>query len=60
MNKLDIVNAVQNWTKNRFVFRSSFYTGRGPNRGDLNSEKLEQIYQRNQSRDRTERSNSLR
>src|SRR3989338_2371038 len=36
---------VNQWTKGKFNFRASFYTGRDPNSGDLNSSILEDIYQ---------------
>jgi hypothetical protein len=41
----DIASAVGRWCKRQFVLRSSYYTGRGVNQGDLNSEFLEMIYQ---------------
>lgn len=42
---IDLKSAIRKWTDGRFIFRSSYYTGRGPNCGDLNSDILEQIYQ---------------
>jgi hypothetical protein len=45
IRSFDIKSAIGRWTKDRFVLRSSFYTGRGVNAGDLNSEMLENIYQ---------------
>lgn len=36
---------VRNWTSNRFLLRSGFYSGRGIDLSDLNSKILEQFYQ---------------
>jgi len=43
--EIDLRSAVGEWTKHKFNFRSSFYTGRGSNSGDLDSSILEMIYQ---------------
>ena len=37
--------AVRRWTNGSFILDSGFYSGRGVNPGDLDSEMLEQIYQ---------------
>jgi hypothetical protein len=42
---IDISSAVRQWCKGGFILRSSFYSGRGVNLGDLNSKFLEMIYQ---------------
>ncbi|MDP3954502.1 MAG: hypothetical protein Q8Q06_03755 [bacterium] len=42
---IEINSAIRGWTKGKLNPRSSFYTGRGPNIGDLNSWMLEAIYQ---------------
>lgn len=41
----DIKSAVDRWTRGQLVLRSSFYTGRDPSAGDLNSTMFEGIYQ---------------
>lgn len=42
--QIDIRSAVGQWTKDQLVMRASYYTGRNPNNGDLNSMMLELIY----------------
>ena len=46
---IEIREAVHRWTRGHLRLRSSFYTGRGVNLGDLNSIYLEEIYQGLQS-----------
>ena len=42
---IDISESVLRWCRNGFMLRSSYYSGRGVNLGDLNSSFLEMIYQ---------------
>lgn len=44
LHLLDVALAVKKWTGGQLVFRSSYYTGRGPKFSDLNSDMLEGIY----------------
>src|SRR3989338_1280027 len=44
LNGFDLKSAVNRWTRSKLNFRSSYYTGRGPTSGDLNSVMLEGIY----------------
>lgn len=44
-NTIDIAEAVGRWTRHKFNFRASFYTGHGVVSSDLNSAILEMIYQ---------------
>lgn len=41
----NVDSLVDKWTNRRFLMRSGYYAGRGPNSGDLNSKILESIYQ---------------
>jgi hypothetical protein len=43
--EIDVYSAVGRWTKGQFLFRSSYYTGRGVSSSDLNSAMLEGFYQ---------------
>jgi hypothetical protein len=44
MIKINLEEAIPRWTKKAFILRSSYYTGRNPSEGDLNSVMLEGIY----------------
>lgn len=44
IEKIDIRSAVSDWTKGKFMLRSSYYTGCGVTTTDLNSQILEMIY----------------
>lgn len=45
VEKINIRQAISDWTNGKFILRSSFYTGRGVTTTDLNSQILEMIYQ---------------
>ena len=44
MNSHELCSAVNDWTERRFLFRGSYYSGRGAITSDLNSPLLEQIF----------------